>query len=171
MGDLVAEDALPQNFIIMRKLGRRLFTVFRQLSFQLVFNLLYQVITFELLVLAGIQRVGKLGANFFLQPVVVSFIKRHGRDVAFLFSGTASQVNNSGTDFLDLLVGKLNCLNYGFFRDFPRPGLDHHDAFRGAHYHDVEQALAGFSVSGVYQKLVLDIADAYRADWSEKRNI
>src|SRR5579863_3977426 len=120
--------------------------------------------------LLGIERVGKLCANFLFQLVVILLIELRRGDFALLLAGLRTQVGHSGADFLDFGVPELDRVNNNLFADFFRARLDHHNAIGSADDHDVQRALAHFIVGRINNELAVDLADAHGSDWTEKRN-
>ena len=116
--DLLAENALPQRFEIMREPGRSFVIVFRQFGFQLVFEPLHQLVTFQLGMLAGVQRVCQFSANLLLKLVVILFVELRGSYLALLLAAAAGQVDDSGNNLLDLPMSKLNGFNHRLFGNF-----------------------------------------------------
>jgi hypothetical protein len=121
--------------------------------------------------LLRVQRIGELGADALLQIVVIRLIELRRLDLALGLARLLPQLVNSGADFLDLGVAELDRVHHCFFFYFLGARLNHHDAFRRSHHHDVEQALAHLVVGGIHHELPIDQPDAHRADRPEKRNI
>ena len=68
-------------------------------------------------------------------------------------------------------MAKLDRVDDRLFLYFLRARLDHHNAFGGAHDHDVEQALAHLVVGGIDDELSVDQAHAYGTDRTEEGNV
>ena len=110
-------------------------------------------------------------ADFLFQRIVVSLVEFRRRDFALFLAHSGDQIFDGGANFLDFGVAKFNRVDDNFFADLFRAGLDHHDEVGGSDDHDVQRAFTHFVVGGIDYELSVELADAYRADRSEKWNI
>src|ERR1017187_2254438 len=90
--DFLAEDALAQSFEIMFQLGLGRFIVFGNIGLQFLLELFDQRVALCLGMFLGIEAIGKLGADFLFQLVVVGLVEFRRRDFAFFLAGFRPQV-------------------------------------------------------------------------------
>ena len=81
------------------------------------------------------------------------------------------QFVDGGANLLDLLVAELDGIDDDVFRNLFRTGLDHHDAFGGAHDHQVQFAGALLVIRGIDDEIAIHAADAHCADGAVERNV
>ena len=121
--------------------------------------------------LLGVEPPGQVGADAFLEIVVIGLVELRRFGSPLRLAGFRLQFFERGADFLDLGVAKLDGIDHGFFFDFLRARLDHHDGFGRADDHDVQQALAHLVVRGIHDELPVDQAHAHGADGAKERNV
>ena len=81
------------------------------------------------------------------------------------------QLIDGRADFLDLGVGKIDGIDDRLFLNLTRARLDHHDSVRGAHHHNVQQAVSHLTVSWIHDKAAVDQTYAYGAYRPLKGNV
>ena len=133
-----AEDSFAESFVVVLQLRQRFFVIFWNVGFQLFADVFYQRVAFGLGMLLGVQRVGQVCSDFFLQAVVVGLIEDWRNYLSLLLSSFVAEFVNCCADFFDFCVAELDGINDCLFFYLFRAGLDHHNAFGGADDHDVQ---------------------------------
>ncbi len=168
---LVAEDAFAHGLVVMLEFGAPLLVLLRQRLQQLLLQLADEVVALRLGMLVGVERIGEPCPNLALERVVVGLVELDRLDLALGLAQLLRYVGNGSADLPDLGVAELDGVDHRLFLHLLGARLDHHDAFGGAHHHDVEQAVAHLLVRRVDDEAPFQQADAHRANGAVKGDV
>ncbi len=167
---LFAEDLLTLELEVLRQLLAVL-RPFRQLLLQLVLELFDLGIALKLRELLRIQGIFQPIADLGGEVVGIRLVELHVRYLALRLARAGRKVLDAGHKFLDLTMSELDGIHYALFFDLARAGLNHRDAFIGAHNHNVQRAHQPLGIGGIHDELTLHDADTDCTYRAMKRNI
>ena len=115
LGDLLAEEALAQQFIIGGQLLLGIWLVGGQLGCKLVLDLLDERVALNLRMGLGIEGIGEAFADLSLERGVIVFVDHRRRVDALGLACLGNEFFNAGNDLLDLLLTELDGSQDDFF--------------------------------------------------------
>ena len=169
--DLVAENALAQDFIVLLNFFLACLVILGQSGQKFFFQHADQFVALRFRMLLGIECVGQSTTDLRFQTFEVSFVQLRRRYRALGLADLAAKFVDGGADFLDFGVGEFDRVDHRFFFYFFRARLDHDDRFGGSDNHDVKESIAHFGVSGIGDEAAVDQSNAHGAKGAEKGNI
>ena len=169
--NLLAEDAFAHRLVVGFQLGASGKIGFRYCSHQIFFQVFDKRVAFGFGVLLSIHAIGKIGADFRFELIVISLVELRRRNLPLRLAGLFAELIDGCTNLLNFRVSEFDGVNHRLFFYFFRAGLDHHDAFGGADNHDVQKAVTHFAVGRIHDKCAVHQSHSYCADWAKERNI